>query len=65
MEEYLNLHKQVDVILDSWPYSGGTTTAYAMQYGIPTITISGVTVAQNQSAGHYAKCWNKRHHNQK
>lgn len=51
MEEYLNLHKQVDVILDSWPYSGGTTTAYAMQYGIPTITISGVTVAQNQSAG--------------
>lgn len=51
MEEYLNFHKQVDIILDSWPYSGGTTTAYALQYGIPTITISGVTVAQNQSAG--------------
>jgi len=47
----MNLHKRVDIILDTWPYSGGTTTAYAAMYGIPVITLSGKSVAQNQSAG--------------
>ena len=51
IDEYLGLHKKVDILLDTWPYSGGTTTAYALMYGIPVVTLSGNTVAQNQSSG--------------
>ena len=51
LNEYLELHKKIDILLDTWPYSGGTTTAYALMYGIPVITLAGETVAQNQSLG--------------
>lgn len=51
LEEYLKLHPKIDLLLDSWPYSGGTTTAYAAMYGVPVITLSGKNVAQNQSSG--------------
>lgn len=51
LNEYLELHKKIDILLDTWPYSGGTTTAYALMYGIPVVTLAGETVAQNQSLG--------------
>lgn len=51
LEKYLELHKKVDILLDTWPYSGGTTTAYALMYGIPVVTLAGKNVAQNQSSG--------------
>ena len=38
-------------MLDTWPYSGGTTTAYAIQFGIPVVTLKGKTLAQNQCTG--------------
>jgi predicted O-linked N-acetylglucosamine transferase (SPINDLY family) len=50
MDAYLALHHQVDICLDTFPYSGGTTTYHALWMGVPTLTIDGSTPAGRQSA---------------
>jgi protein O-GlcNAc transferase len=45
MLDYLKLHHQVDVCLDTFPYGGGTTTCHALFMGVPTLTIAGHTPA--------------------
>jgi len=35
------LHKQVDITLDSWPYCGGNALAESLWYGVPAITLKG------------------------
>jgi predicted O-linked N-acetylglucosamine transferase (SPINDLY family) len=50
MEEYLALHTQVDICLDTTPYTGGTTTSHALWMGVPTLTIAGPTPAARQGA---------------
>ena len=45
MSSYLDLHKQVDICLDTFPYNGGTTTFHALWMGVPTLTLAGNTVA--------------------
>lgn len=44
-EEYLLLHQEVDLLLDTFPYNGGTTTSVAVSMGIPTLTLAGSTLA--------------------
>jgi predicted O-linked N-acetylglucosamine transferase (SPINDLY family) len=50
MAEYLALHHQVDICLDTLPYSGGTTTYHAFWMGVPTLTVAGTTPASRQGA---------------
>ncbi|HEY7985816.1 MAG TPA: tetratricopeptide repeat protein [Methylophilaceae bacterium] len=49
-ESYLAAHAEVDVILDTFPYPGGTTTCEALWMGVPTITLAGETLISRQGA---------------
>ena len=45
MTRYLALHHQVDLILDTFPFTGGTTTYHAAWMGLPVLTLAGKTMA--------------------
>lgn len=48
--EYLASHSEVDLILDTLPYNGGTTTCEALWMGVPTITLIGDSLIGRQGA---------------
>ena len=50
-DKYLALHCEVDIILDTFPYAGGTTTYHAVWMGVPVLTLAGPSPPQNQAAG--------------
>jgi predicted O-linked N-acetylglucosamine transferase (SPINDLY family) len=50
MPAYLALHHQVDMCLDTFPYTGGTTTNHALWMGVPTLTLAGHTPPGRQGA---------------
>ncbi|HZQ59765.1 MAG TPA: tetratricopeptide repeat protein [Casimicrobiaceae bacterium] len=47
---YLALHHEVDLCLDTTPYTGGTTTNHALWMGVPTLSLAGRTPASRQGA---------------
>ena len=49
-DEYLALHQRIDVNLDTFPYSGGTTTCHSLWMGVPIITLAGETVTSRGGA---------------
>jgi predicted O-linked N-acetylglucosamine transferase (SPINDLY family) len=49
-EAYLAAHGEVDVILDTFPFPGGTTTCEALWMGVPTLTLAGSTLLERQGA---------------
>lgn len=49
-EDYMRSYGEVDIILDTFPYNGGTTTCEALYMGVPTITLRGHNIVSRQSA---------------
>ena len=49
-KDYLAAHSEVDMILDTFPYPGGTTTCEALWMGVPTLTLAGDTLLARQGA---------------
>ncbi|EDY19541.1 Tetratricopeptide TPR_2 repeat protein [Chthoniobacter flavus Ellin428] len=42
-EEYLRYHQRIDLILDSFPYNGHTTSLDALWMGVPVVSLAGNT----------------------
>lgn len=47
---YLAAHAEVDLILDTFHFPGGTTTCEALWMGVPTLTLAGDTLIARQGA---------------
>lgn len=47
-DAYLAAYSEVDIILDTFPFPGGTTTVEALWMGVPTITLTGETLLARQ-----------------
>ena len=48
--DYLAAHAEVDLLLDTFPYPGGTTTCEALWMGVPTVTLAGDRLLARQGA---------------
>lgn len=49
-KDYLDVFNKIDVLLDTFPYSGTTTTCDALLMNVPIITLYGNTHCQNVSS---------------
>ena len=53
---YLETYHQVDAILDTFPFTGGTVTAEALWMGVPTITLAGDRLVARQGQSIMEAC---------
>lgn len=47
-EQYLASYQGVDVVLDTFPFPGGTTSVEALWMGVPTVTLTGNSLLARQ-----------------
>jgi len=48
---YLELHNQIDLMLDPFPYNGGVTTGDCLWMGTPILTLAGDSYVSRQGVG--------------
>jgi protein O-GlcNAc transferase len=48
--EYLELHGRADIVLDTFPYAGGTTTCHALWMGVPVVSFAGRSIPSRSGA---------------
>jgi protein O-GlcNAc transferase len=53
---HLDLINGIDLALDTWPYSGTTTTCECLWMGVPVVTLAGRTHASRVSAALLRRC---------
>jgi predicted O-linked N-acetylglucosamine transferase (SPINDLY family) len=49
-DDYLRAHGEWDVVLDTWPFNGHTTTCHALWMGTPVVTLAGTMHAGRMGA---------------
>ena len=54
--EYYKSYQSVDIVLDTFPFSGGTTTCDALSQGVPVVTLAGDSIVSRQGACFLANC---------
>ncbi len=50
-EKYLAAYQRVDIALDPFPYTGGTTSVESLWMGVPVLTLSGESFLSRQGVG--------------
>lgn len=50
MRDYLALHNEIDILLDTFPFSGLTTSEHALWMGVPVLTLAGDALVKRQGA---------------
>lgn len=51
MADYLRAHERIDLLLDAFPWTSGTTAHLGLWMGVPTLTLAGQSLAARLGAG--------------